>query len=213
MNDTMELLTDFNRLAGSVRFKKGKRNTKLQRYNETELTLIGSGRSAYVFRIASTKLALKVFFPPFEELAEKEASIYRKLDGIPVFPKLHAWGGNFIVIDYIEGKTLFECLVKGKRINGSVLIAVDQAILQAKSKGLNPSDIHLHNILIMESGDVQLIDVVRFEQSKQCTQWEDLKKGYYRFYLNRFFPKKIPSKLLYGIAFLYKRNWLATIIR
>ena len=208
MRGTTEIETSYQQLAESVVFKRTHKKVVVKSFNEKELTIAGSGRSAYVFKLNNTNKVLKVFYAPFEHLAKREAKIYEKLKGIPSFPLMHASGENYIVIDFIEGFTLFECLVLGKDIDESVLDEVDHAILLAKSRGLNPSDIHLHNILITPGGNVKLIDVVRFEQVKQCTQWDDLKRGYYKFYKKRMFPRKMPSKLLLLIAFFYKRNLL-----
>lgn len=198
----------YQELAESVVFKRTNKNIAVESFNDKKLTIAGSGRSAFVFKLKNTKKVLKVFYPPFEHLAKREAKIYNKLEGITYFPKMYASGENYIVIDYIEGFTIFECLVKGKHIDEKVLEEVDHAILLAKKRGLNPSDIHLHNILITHDGNVKLIDVVRFEQAKQCTQWDDLKRGYYKYYKKRIFPRKLPSKLLLMIAFFYKRNLL-----
>ncbi|WP_404350410.1 protein kinase family protein [Sutcliffiella horikoshii] len=208
MRGTTEIDTSYQQLAESVVFKRTQKNVAVESYNDKQLTMAGSGRSAYVFKLKNTKKVLKVFYPPFEHLAKREAKIYKKLEGISYFPVMHASGENYIVIDYIDGLTLFECLVKGKHIDENVLDEVDHAILLAKNRGLNPSDIHLHNILITSDGKVKLIDVVRFEQVKQCSQWDDLKRGYYKYYKKRIFPRKLPSKLLLMIAFFYKRNLL-----
>ncbi|WP_404461451.1 protein kinase family protein [Sutcliffiella horikoshii] len=208
MRGTTEIDTSYQQLAESVVFKRTQKNVAVESYNDKQLTMAGSGRSAYVFKLKNTKKVLKVFYPPFEHLAKREAKIYKKLEGVSYFPVMHASGENYIVIDYIDGLTLFECLVKGKHIDENVLDEVDHAILLAKNRGLNPSDIHLHNILITSDGKVKLIDVVRFEQVKQCSQWDDLKRGYYKYYIKRIFPRKLPSKLLLMIAFFYKRNLL-----
>lgn len=79
------------------------------------------------------------------------------------------------------------------------------AIAWARKRGLNPSDIHLRNILLTDSG-VKLIDVARFLQDKSCRQWEDLKKAYYEKYLLPAFPKKIPERILNYIAAKYHKK-------
>jgi predicted Ser/Thr protein kinase len=208
MRGTTEMDIAYHQLAESVVFKRTHKNVEVESYNDQQLTIAGSGRSAYVFKLKNTNKVLKVFYPPFEHLAKREAKIYDKLKGIPFFPVMHDSGENYIVIDFIEGSTLFECLVMGKHIEENVLEEVDHAILLAKNRGLNPSDIHLHNILITTDGQVKLIDLVRFEQDKHCTQWDDLKRGYHKFYKKRIFPKKLPSKFLLLIAYFYKRELL-----
>ncbi|WP_230501628.1 protein kinase family protein [Sutcliffiella rhizosphaerae] len=196
----------YQQLAESIVFNNKRNHMKLISYNYQELELIGSGRSAYVFRIRGRNIAIKVFYPPFEHLAQKEASVYERLAGISYFPILYNSGKNFIVIDFVEGLTLFGCLVTGKQMNRSILSDVDDAIKHARERGLNPSDIHLHNILITPTERIILIDVVRFTQKNRCNQWNDLKKAYDLFYHKPFFPKRLPSKLLLCIAFLYKKG-------
>lgn len=196
----------YEHLVQSVAFMRYKEEVHVQSFDRTHLSIIGSGRSAYVFKLEGTNKAVKVFYPPYEHLAKKEAEIYDKLKCISSFPHLYESGENYIVIDYIEGHTIFECLVKGKHINEKVLEEVDRSIAKARQLGLNPSDIHLHNILLTTEGGIKLIDVVRFDHIKHCTQWEDLKSAYHKFYKKRLFPKKLPQKLLLLIAHFYKRN-------
>ncbi|RXT13705.1 protein kinase family protein [Ammoniphilus sp. CFH 90114] len=180
---------------------------------DPSLQLIGEGRSAFVYRIQSTDKVVKIFFPSFTHLAKEEASIYQVLQGVRYYPELHETGPNYLVIDYIEGHTLFECLTKGIEITDKHTTEVDKALRLARAKGLNPSDIHLRNIMITTNDQIKLIDVARFRQSKECTQWDDLKVAFNRFYRLRFFPKKIPAFILNLIAALYKRNLLQTLTR
>lgn len=177
---------------------------------DDRLQLIGKGRSAFAFRIAGTELVLKVFFPSFEHIAAEEAAIYQELKGNPFFPLLHESGSNYLVIDYIHGTTLFNCLVKGIPIAGRHIKKVDSALQLAREKGLNPSDIHLRNIIITPEGDIRLIDVARFRQTKKCSQWDDLKRAFYKFYRHKRFPKKLPETMMNVIAYFYKKGLLPT---
>jgi len=173
-----------------------------------DLQLIGEGRSAFAFRIRGTDLVLKVFFPQFEMIAAEEAEIYKQLKGNPFFPSMHESGSNYLVIDYVQGTTLFNCLVKGIPIAARHIKEVDNALQLAREKGLNPSDIHLRNIIITPEGKVRLIDVARFRQTKNCSQWEDLKMAFEKFYRHERFPKKVPEHVMNLIAFFYKKGLL-----
>ncbi|WP_246942524.1 protein kinase family protein [Bacillus pinisoli] len=201
----------FEELAAGTMFSVSKGVPTLHKY-DTSLTLIGEGRSAVVFRINSTDLALKVFLPGQERTAIEEASIYRLLAGNSYFPTLHGSGENYIVIDYIEGITIFNCLQYGLRISEEHIKVIDEALEQARTCGLNPSDVHLKNILITNSGDIKLIDVARFLQTKNCSQWDDIKWAYHTFYRRNVFPKRIPALILNLISLVYKRptiqKWL-----
>ncbi|MFC4320446.1 protein kinase family protein [Litchfieldia salsa] len=173
---------------------------------DPQLELIGEGRSAYAFKVKSTNKVLKVYFPAFHSLAKEEAEIYEILSDTPFYPRLYEIGMNYIVIDYIEGDTLFNCIRKGVEITEKNIEEIDQALEVAKARGLNPSDIHLRNIFLSSGGRIKLIDVARFRQEKQCTQWNDLKKAYIRFYKTRHIPKKIPALILNIIAYFYKKR-------
>ena len=175
------------------------------------LQLIGEGRSAFAFRIRGTDLVLKVFFPPFERIAAEEAEIYQELKGNPFFPALHESGGNYLVIDYVQGTTLFNCLVNGIPIASRHIKEVDDALQLAREKGLNPSDIHLRNIIVTPDGNVRLIDVARFRQTKKCSQWDDLKRAFYKFYRHKRFPKKVPEYAMNVVAFFYKKGLLPSL--
>ncbi|MGP4078709.1 hypothetical protein ACTWQL_02260 [Pseudalkalibacillus sp. R45] len=170
----------------------------------SEYTLVGKGRSAFVFKDERYNTAVKVFFTQFADLAKQEGEIYKRLSGSPFFPEIYDVGPDFIVMEYIEGHTFYECLQKGIPITDDMIDKVDEALDFARSKGLNPSDIHLRNLIFTTDGAVKVIDVVRFTQDKKCRQWDDLKRGYHRFY-KRLSLKKIPRGLIELIALYYKK--------
>lgn len=192
----------YQQLASTVNISN--KNNRLLSYDDS-LTLIGTGRSAYVFRIKESDQAIKIFFPEFRHIAKEETEIYLKLKGISYFPTIYAFGENYIVMDYIQGRTLFECVNDGVAIKGSHVREIDYALALAAERGLNPSDIHLRNLFITTNDEVKLIDVARFNQTKNCSQWDDLKYVYYRFYSKRMFPKKIPTMILNIFAYFYRK--------
>jgi predicted Ser/Thr protein kinase len=198
-------MKSFSALAKSVKFTKKGSETRLND-KDTDLEFIGKGRSAYVFKIKGTGKVLKVFFPPYEKVALEEADIYTILKGNPYYPNIYDYGSNYLVIDYIAGNTLFNCLVKGITITEGHIREIDLALDLARARNLNPSDIHLRNILITTEGKIKIIDVARFGQSKKCKQWDDLKTAFYKLYQGRLFPRKTPEWMLNLIAFLYKKR-------
>ncbi|MBS4178982.1 protein kinase family protein [Lederbergia citrea] len=195
-------MNDFEQLAKSVIIKYKNKKPELVDYDKS-LSLTGVGRSAFVFKIKATNKVMKVSFPKHHYIAQEEADIYSSIQHIDYYPTLHEAGSNYIVIDYIEGYTFFECLTLGIRISEEEIKEVDNALYLARKEGLNPSDIHLRNIFKTFKGEIKMIDVARFRQTKACNQWGDL-KGAYRFYTKPFFPKKIPACILNGIAAFYK---------
>lgn len=95
-------MKSYQALANTVVIDK---KNRLIRYDDS-LELVGTGRSAFVFRINASNRAIKVFFPAFISIAKEEAEIYKILQNIPYYPVMHDFGLNYIVIDYIEGLTL-----------------------------------------------------------------------------------------------------------
>lgn len=171
-------------------------------------TFVGAGRSAFVFKLDDEEKVIKVYFPEFSHLAQEEADIYRELHDIPYFPKIYEHGNDYLVMDYIRGKTFYDCLVEGVVVTEEMINKVDVALDMARGKGLNPSDIHLRNMILTPDGDVKLIDVVRFRQKKDCMQWQDLKKAYYFYYRRRLFPKRLSPVVIDLISKSYKKHWL-----
>jgi predicted Ser/Thr protein kinase len=200
--------TAAEKLSSLVEYNSKKRKNKIVSM-PPELVLAGKGRSAYVFKYkdGSHIKALKVFFPEFQEIAKKEADIYQMLSGSKYYPKLYETGDSYLVIDYIEGYTFFDCLMKGIPISEDLIYEVDEALDEARNKGLNPSDIHLRNLIMTKDKKLRVIDVARFTQTTSDTQWDDLKKAYFKLYKHPLFPKKIPRIWLEIIAFLYKKLW------
>ncbi|MFF5994926.1 protein kinase family protein [Lysinibacillus sp. KU-BSD001] len=193
----------YQKLAASVVMSKKGRIPKLKSYSE-ELQLIGIGRSAYVFKVQHEQVALKVFFPHKAHIASEEAAIYRKLPSGNYYPTLYDVGMNYIVIDYLEGHTLFQCLENGIYVCEEKIHAINEALEMAREVGLNPSDIHLKNIIITPKQEVKLIDVARFRQTKKDRQWDDLQKVYFKGYVKSYFPKRIPKLILNCITVIYK---------
>jgi serine/threonine protein kinase len=203
-------MKSFSELARSVTFTN-KGSKVLLNDKDPSLAFIGAGRSAFVFKINETDKVLKVFFPAYEVMAKEEAEIYQLLSSTTYYPSLYESGQNYLVIDYIEGYTLFNCLEKGIPITSENINEIDLALKIARSRGLNPSDVHLRNIFLTPEGRIKMIDVARFRQTKSCSQWSDLKTAFFKLYNQKGFPKKIPALFLNLIALLYKKNLLPAL--
>ena len=193
----------YNHYVTTVLFTKKHRRIKILGHH-SDLELYGAGRSAAVFRIKNEHKVIKIFYPSFEKTAVEEKLNYEKLHGSPYYPTIYEAGSNYLVMDFIEGKTFFECLAEGIPLTSQHIKDVDNGLNAAREAGLNPSDIHLHNLILTKEGAVRLIDTARFSQEKKCTQWEDLKWAYARYYQRTNFPKKIPRWVMYAVSKLYR---------
>ncbi|KIL53068.1 serine/threonine protein kinase [Jeotgalibacillus campisalis] len=195
----------YKQYADSIEFTQQYGKTVITAHH-TDLLISGVGRSAAAFRIRGTNLVIKVYFPDFTFIAAEEAAIYRLLAGSRYYPSLHDSGDHYLVIDFVDGRTLFQCLTEGKRIQEKNIEEVDAALSEAKKAGLTPSDVHLRNIIVTPDGSIKLIDLARFRQVKeQDTQWENL-KGAFPLYNHLLFPKRVPETILNGVAYLYKKK-------
>jgi predicted Ser/Thr protein kinase len=194
----------YSKLAKSVKFKKKFFSYKAVSFSN-QLEFVGEGRSASVFRIKGTNKVMKVFFPSYTSLSLKEYNVYRNLRDESAFPVCYEYGQGYLVLDYIDGKTIFDCLIHGKVISKEMVDYIDTCFYRIRKLNLYPSDMHLKNIMITSDNRVKIIDVARFNDSFQDRRWHDLKFAYNWFYRFQFTPKRYPSWLLTVIGFIYKK--------
>ncbi|BAC13241.1 protein kinase family protein [Oceanobacillus iheyensis] len=193
----------YNFYVSTVSFINKNRQVKVLQHHP-DLQIYGTGRSAVVFKVNGEHKVIKIFYPPFEETAIQEKNNYEKLEGSNYYPTIYESGPNYLVMDLIEGKTFFECLAEGILLESDYVHQVEEGLQYAREVGLNPSDIHLHNLIVTKEGSIKIIDVARFSQEKQCTQWQDLKNGYEKYYHRTYFPTKIPKWIMNSVSKLYR---------
>lgn len=146
------------------------------------LKCIGVGTDAAVFHIEDdTQYVYKVFSKDRLDKMEMEKNVYKLLGESAFFPVYYGTGSNFLILSYEKGITLYDCLLKGIHIPRQVIMDVEEAREYAKSKGLNPRDIHLKNILLYE-GRGKLLDVSEYLKEGNDLRWNYLKKGYEEYY-------------------------------
>ncbi len=150
--------------------------------NSDKFECIGVGTDAAVFRFVHTpNYAFKVYSNDKLGKIELETEVYLKLGKSEYFPEYYGRGINFLVISYEEGITLYDCLLKGIHIPKQVVEDVDSARNFVITRGLNPRDIHLKNILLHE-GRAKLLDVSEYMKQGNDNRWEYLKEGYQEHY-------------------------------
>lgn len=143
---------------------------------------IGSGNYAGVFlHHSNPKWVVKVYGRKPEEL-KKEVEVYKKLGNHQSFSSLIDYGENYLILKRIDGINLFDAVIKGVPIPKSVIKDVDEGIVYARAKGLNPFDVHGKNV-VMSDGRGYIVDVSDFYKQGKCRKWDDLKKAYYKIYL------------------------------
>jgi len=168
----------------------------------TGWNLLGTGNYAAVFyHNKFPKHAVKVYrkintnYKNKKDGIKEEIIVYQKLNSLDesYFAKLHCYGENYIVIDRINGITLYECLKKGIYIPPYIIKEVDIAISHLKKLNLSSHDVHFKNILF-DNRHIVIIDVSDFLNFEYCPLWNDSKKFYKLYKKMPVFP--IPRFLL-----------------
>lgn len=128
---------------------------------------------------------VKIYAPGRSGIQE-EVEVYEKIESHPSYSKCFYHTENYLILKRLEGKTLFFCIKEGIQIPKQVIDDIDEALEYARSLGLNPHDVHVKNVMIVEGRGV-VVDISDFSESKKCFLWEDFKKAYYKIYLPLFY--------------------------
>lgn len=170
-----------------------------------DMRCVGIGTDAAVFQSENAPVyALKLYAEDKAAKVMLEEDVYRKLGNSPFFSTCYGSSGNCLVLSYEEGKTLFDCILEGIHIPEQVIQDVEEAREYARSKGLNPRDIHLKNILL-QNGRAKIIDVSEYTMSGNDFRWEHLKKGYEQYY-HLIDGKSVPSGVVETVRKWYNRR-------
>ncbi|HEX3030804.1 MAG TPA: serine/threonine protein kinase [Bacillota bacterium] len=170
-----------------------------------ELRCVGLGTTAAVFQLKERpEIAVKVFLPSHAAVCREEAEIYTQLGVSPYFPAYYGCGENFLIIGFRPGHNVYDYLVQGLHIPEQVILDVEEGLNYARTQGLNPSDIHLKNIII-HNGRGFLVDVSSYRRVKECKRWQAVRHAYYNYYVELYQPGlAVPSWILEAIRKWYK---------
>jgi serine/threonine-protein kinase len=167
--------TQVNRLRNSIREAKGISSAH-QIPGYKILDKIGAGAMAVVYKARQLSLnrivAIKVLPKRFSENPEyverfyKEGQAAGKLNHPHIVQAVdvgEAGGYHYFVMEYVEGKTLYDDLSKGKVFGEQealdIVIQVAEALRHAHSMGLIHRDVKPKNIMINKEGIVKLADM------------------------------------------------------
>lgn len=177
-------------------------------------TCEGAGNSAAVFRHCDyPDVAIKIFSDSCKHIARQEAEVYRRLGESPFYPKFYGSGENFILMQYIPGISIHDCLLKGIWIPEQIVHDINDAVLNACQRGLNPRNLHAKNILI-HNGRGYAVDVSEYMKKGKCYHWSLLRYGYYNIYRPFYRPgMKVPFWLLEYIRRIYRILKMTGIIK
>lgn len=184
----------------------------IQAYDPVEVTnipngwnLIGKGNFAAVFsHPALAGKVIKVYAKNREGIKE-EIQAYRKLGNHKAYSKLYDSGDCYLILKRLEGVTLYQALKDGLFIPETVIKDVDSAIKYAKIQGLNPTDVHVKNI-IMNDEKGYIVDISDFLKPYKCPKWNHFKYVYKHLYLPFYkrFRTPLPQWLLEKVRKAYQ---------
>lgn len=172
---------------------------------------LGAGNYAAVFTHPDYPERVVKVYAPGRPGIEEEVEVYQRLGKHPAFSCCYASGDNFLILQRLEGITLYDCLHQGIPIAPQVIHDIDAALDYARSRGLFPHDVHGRNV--MANGDRGLVvDVSDFLQASPCRAWQDVKRAYWWVYRPLIQPLslRVPYFLLDGVRAgyrLFRRLW------
>ncbi|TDF94510.1 serine/threonine protein kinase [Paenibacillus piri] len=147
-------------------------------------------------------LVVKVYAPGREGL-EEEVEVYRRLGRHPAYSECYHAGSSYLILRRLSGITLYNCVLRGISIPRQVIDDIDAALRYARSKGLNPHDVHGKNVMLQDGRGV-VVDVSDFLKQEPCRMWDDLKKAYDCFYFPIVRKMKIPEWMLTAVRKGYR---------
>lgn len=167
--------------------------------------VIGTGNYAAVLTHPKYQEVVVKIYAPGRLGLNEEAEVYRKIGVHPAYSQCLRTGENYLVLKFLKGITLFDCLRKGIRIPQDVIEDIDQALEYAKEQGLYPHDIHPKNVMMINKRGA-VVDISDFHKRGECSKWKDFKKAYYKIYRPIFhkFPIPFPSVLLEAVRKGYR---------
>ncbi|UPM56303.1 hypothetical protein [Gottfriedia acidiceleris] len=86
------------------------------------------------------------------------------------YPKVHAFTHDFMVSDRIYGETFYQLDGHSKNLRKQFETEINQAIFDAQYAGLNAFDLHNHNLMLSNDGEVRIVDVGRFSLEEETLQ-------------------------------------------
>lgn len=188
-----------------VLIKGNNKNKPVTVLNKSQnLRCIGIGTDAAIFlHELLPSYAFKVYSPEALHKKAIEENVYLRLKDPKYFPQYFGSGDNYLVLSYEKGPTLYECLLQGIEIPSQVMNDVEKARAYARSKGLNPRDIHFKNV-ILQDGKGKVLDVSEYLKEGNDKRWEHLMFAY-RLMYPLFKGKKIPHWVIKLTSFVYNR--------
>ncbi len=157
----------------------------------TPWQIVGKGNYAVVVEHPEFPGVVVKVYVEADNSCREEAAVYRALGEHPAFSRCYLSGERYLLLKKLNGVTLYDCVIRGIRVEKQVIIDVEVALEYARLRGLYPHDVHGKN-LMMHEGRGYVVDISDFYINEDCRMWSDLKKAYERIYLKTLFKFPIP---------------------
>ena len=140
----------------------------ISKLGQGAMATVWKARQLSLERIVAIKILPKRLSenPEFVERFYKEGKAAAKLNSANIVQAIdvgEAQGYHYFVMEYVEGKTVYDDLSKGKVYSEAealdLIIQVTQALAHAHSKGLIHRDVKPKNIMLTKEGVVKLADM------------------------------------------------------
>ena len=107
-----------------------------------------------------------------------EVNLYKQYAHCPLFPRIYEFGDNYIVMEYIQGRSLKEFLEQGNKLNTEYLDGLIKMFEEGYKIGLklNPNAKHVIMTPNKRIRLVDLDDIVKFASSKPFMLFHRLAK-------------------------------------
>ncbi|OGO78970.1 MAG: hypothetical protein A2Y23_02410 [Clostridiales bacterium GWB2_37_7] len=125
--------------------------------NPTDLKLIDKGAHGAVFRLTQDK-CVKIYADNHN--AEKEAKSYKMGQGSEIVPRLYEVGDNYIIMEFIEGISLWKYLSKKEEISFDIANKLVFLLKEMKRLGFTRIDSSLRHIIVTKDERLKAIDLV-----------------------------------------------------
>ena len=123
--------------------------------NPTSYPLIGKGAQGAVFRISSDK-CVKIYGQP--ERAHKEGGVLKVAQKSSIIPRLYEVGSNYIIMEYIEGPTLFQYLQSGGVLSENIIKEILFVLNEMKRLKFTRLDADMRHIIVTKQEQLKVID-------------------------------------------------------
>lgn len=132
-------------------------------HNPTSYPLIGKGKQGAVFKISPDK-CVKIYAKKGN--ASKEGKVLKASQESPIVPRLYEVGENYIILEYIEGPSLFQYLKENRNLTDKITNQILFILNEMKRLKFTRLDSRLNHIIVTKQGDLKVIDLVSHFKKK-----------------------------------------------